>query len=255
MTLLEHNYLDLIIELTRKEIKIKYKNSYLGYVWSLANPLFMAIIFYFVFQVIARMQMENYALFLVTGLFVWTWVANTIQTSTMLFIGNGPLIKKVLFPRHFLAIALVISEGFNFFFSIPIIVGFMIYYDIYPTLQWLIGIPLLFMITAVFIYGMSLLIGAINLFFRDIERIVMLIMTAIFYATPILYPVSMLPKGMEYILYVNPFTSFIIAWRDLMLENTWNLEFIGLAFVYALIAYFIGIFVYNKLQFKFAELL
>ncbi|MDC0933624.1 ABC transporter permease, partial [Arcobacteraceae bacterium] len=93
--MIENNYKDLILELTRKEIKIKYKNSYLGYLWSLANPLLMAVIFYFVFQVIVRMEMDNYALFLVTGLFVWTWLANTLQMSTMLFVGNAPLIKKV----------------------------------------------------------------------------------------------------------------------------------------------------------------
>jgi lipopolysaccharide transport system permease protein len=256
MTLTENNnYKDLIIELTRKEIKIKYKNSYLGYLWSLANPLLMALIFYFVFQVITRMEMENYALFLVTGLFIWTWLANTIQMSTMLFVGNAPLIKKVLFPRSFLAIALVISEGFNFFFSIPIIIGFMIYYNLFPSLYWLIGIPFMFCITAIFIYGMSLLIGSINLFFRDIERIITLLMTVLFYGTPILYPASMIPEKLHYMLYLNPFTSFVISWRDILLNNTFNIEFIGLSIVYAIIAYVLGTYVYNKLKFKFAELI
>lgn len=250
-----NNYKDLIIELTRKEIKIKYKNSYLGYLWSLANPLLMALIFYFVFQVITRMQMENYALFLVTGLFIWTWLANTIQMSTMLFVGNAPLIKKVLFPRSFLAIALVVSEGFNFFFSIPIIIGFMIYYDLFPSLYWLIGIPLMFFITAIFIYGMSLLIGSINLFFRDIERIITLLMTVLFYGTPILYPASMIPEKLHYMLYLNPFTSFVISWRDILLNNTFNIEFISLSIAYAFAAYILGTYVYNKLKFKFAELI
>lgn len=255
MILIENNYKDLIIELTKKEIKIKYKNSYLGYIWSLANPLFMAIIFYFVFQVIARMGTGNYALFLVTGLFIWTWIANTIQMSTMLFVGNAPLIKKVLFPRSFLGIALVISEGFNFFFSIPIIIGFMIYYGTFPTLSWIIGVPFMFIITAIFIYGMSLLVGALNLFFRDIERIITLLMTFMFYATPILYPISRIPEEYSYVLYVNPFTPFVISWRDMMLNNSFNTEFILVSIVYAVIAYIIGTYVYNKLKFKFAELI
>lgn len=252
--MIENNYKDLILELIKKEIKIKYKNSYLGYLWSLANPLLMAVIFYFVFQLIVRMQMENYALFLVTGLFVWTWLANTIQTSTMLFVGNAPLIKKILFPRNFLGIALVISEGFNFFFSIPIIIGFMIYYDIFPSLLWLVGVPVMFIITAIFIYGMSLFIGAINLFFRDIERIVTLLMTVLFYATPIIYPISMIPENLSYILYINPFSPFVISWRDIMLENSFNLEFIVLSAIYAVVAFIIGTYVYNKLKYRFAEL-
>lgn len=255
MILIGNNYKDLIIELTKKEIKIKYKNSYLGYVWSLANPLFMAIIFYFVFQVIARMGTDNYALFLVTGLFIWTWLANTIQMSTMLFVGNAPLIKKVNFPRNFLGIALVVSEGFNFFFSIPIIIGFMIYYGVFPSLLWLVGVPFMFVVSAIFIYGMSLLIGALNIFFRDMERIVTLLMTFMFYATPILYPVSRIPEEYRYVLFVNPFTPFIISWRDMMLNNAFNTEFILVSIVYALVSFLLGTLVYNKLKYKFVELI
>lgn len=250
-----NNYKDLLIELVRKEIKIRYKNSYLGYVWSIANPLMLAMVFYFVFQVITRMEMENYALFLVTGLFIWQWVANTIQTSTMLFVGNAPLIKKVNFPRNFLAIALVFSEGFNFFFSIPVIVGFMIYYTIPIPLSWLIGIPVMFAITAIFIYGMSLLIGTLNLFFRDLERIVMVFMMFMFYATPILYPVSMIPKEYSYILYVNPFTPFVISWREMLLNGVYQTDFILISILYALITFVLGTYVYTKLKYKFAELI
>ena len=147
-----NNYKDLLIELIRKEIKIRYKNSYLGYVWSIANPLLLAMVFYFVFQVITRMGMENYALFLVTGLFIWQWLANTMQMGTMLFVGNAPLIKKVNFPRNFLAIALVLSEGFNFFFSLFVVAGFLFYYSITPSFSLLIGIPVMFLFVNIAVY-------------------------------------------------------------------------------------------------------
>lgn len=246
---------DLLIELTKKEIKIRYKNSYLGYLWSLANPLMLAMIFYFVFQVIVRMDMENYALFLVTGLFVWQWLSNTLQVATMLFVGNAPLIKKVNFPRHYLAIALVLTEGFNFVFALPIIAGFMIYYQIPIEPSWLLGIPAMFIITAVFVYGLSLIIGTINLFFRDLEKIVIMLMTFMFYATPILYPISKIPSEYAYLLYVNPFTPFVISWRDMLLEGTYNVEFIMYSASYAVISLVIGLLIYNKLKYKFAELI
>jgi lipopolysaccharide transport system permease protein len=250
----DFRYKDLLVELTKKEIKIRYKNSYLGYLWSLANPLAMALIFYFIFQIITKVQMEHYALFLITGLFVWQWIVNGMSVGTMLFVGNAGLIKKVNFPRYFLGIALVFSEGFNFFFSIPIIIGFMLYYGITPSPILLLGVPLLFTITGLFIYGLAILLATVNLFFRDLERLIGLIMTFMMYATPILFPLEMVPDAMRNVVALNPFTPFVMMWRELFLHAELSWYFIGLALLYAFIATTIGMLVYNKLKFKFAEL-
>ena len=250
----DFRYKDLLIELTKKEIKIRYKNSYLGYLWSLANPLAMAFIFYFIFQVITKVQMEHYALFLVIGLFVWQWIVNGMSVGTMLFVGNAGLIKKVNFPRYFLGIALVFSEGFNFFFSIPVIIGFMLYYGITPSPILLVGVPLLFIITGLFIYGLAILLATVNLFFRDLERLIGLIMTFMLYATPILFPLELVPEAMRTAVALNPFTPFVMMWRELFLQGELDWSFIGLALFYSLIATTIGMLVYNKLKFKFAEL-
>lgn len=252
---MKNNYKDLLAELTKKEIKIRYKNSYLGYLWSLGNPLFMAIIFYFVFKQVMRVDIENFALFLVSGLFVWQFISNSMSLGTMLFIGNAGLIKKVNFKRDLLAVATVLSEGFNFIFSIPIIIGFMFYSGIYPTFIWIIGFPILFIITFVFLYGFALFLGSINLFFRDLERIIALLLMLAFYATPIMYPVKMIPEGYSFLLYANPFSSFIIMWRDMFLEGTLNYMYMGIASIYAIVFLGIGLWVYNKLKFKFAELI
>jgi lipopolysaccharide transport system permease protein len=249
------NNLDILLELTKKEIKIRYKNSYLGYLWSLGNPLFMALIFYFVFKQVMRIDMPNYALFLVSGLFIWQFISNSMSLGTMLFIGNAGLIKKVSFKRDLLAVATVLSESFNFFFSIPIIIGFMIYSGIYPSLIWLIGFPILFIITFIFLYGLSLFLGSINLFFRDLERIIALFLMLAFYATPIMYPVEMIPEEFSFTLYYNPFSSFVIMWRDMFLEGRLNIEFIVLASIYSLAFSLIGFYTYNKLKSKFAELI
>jgi lipopolysaccharide transport system permease protein len=249
-----NNYKDLLIELTRKEIKIRYKNSYLGYFWSLLNPLVMALVFYFVFQVISRTTIEQYALFLVSGLFVWQWIANSLTVSTMLFVGNAQIIKKVNFPRYFLGIALVFSEGFNFIISIIVIIGFMAYYSLAPTLYWLIGIPILFVITSVFLFGLSLFLATLNLFFRDLERMITLMMMILFYATPILYSEDMLPEKYKIILYLNPFTPFVLMWKELFLEGVIDYTLLTHSIINSTIAVFIGTFIYNKLKLKFAEL-
>ena len=245
---------DLLIELTKKEIKVRYKNSYLGYLWSIANPLFLALIFFFVFKVVSKIQMPNYTLFLISGLFIWQWINNSIMVGSNLYISNASLIKKVNFPRNFLAISLTLSEGFNFLLSIPVIIFFMFLYNQSPKLNWLIFIPILLVVSFIFIYSLSLLVATINLFFRDMERLIGLLLTFIFYLTPIIYPSSMVPQKYRFLLYLDPFASIVICWQNLFLYSTLNIKFLILAIFYSLIFLVLATYTYNKLKFKFAEL-
>lgn len=246
-------YKDLLIELTKKEIKVRYKSSYLGYLWSLANPLFLTLIFYFIFKIVTKVQMEDYTLFLISGLFVWQWINNSIMVGSNLYISNASLIKKVNFPRNFLVISLVLSEGFNFLVSIPIIVIFVFLYDKNISIDWFI-IPVYLLVTAIFIYSISLLISTINLFFRDMERIVGLLLTFIFYLTPIIYPLKMVPHKYEIFLYINVFFPIVNIWQELFLHNNINIFNLIISLFYSLILFFISSRVYNKLKYKFAEL-
>lgn len=252
---IRRNTIDLLLELIKKEIKVRYKNSYLGYLWSVANPLATAIVFYFVFKTIMRIDVPHYDLFLVTGLFVWQWIANSFLLGTMLFVGNAGLIKKVRFERRLLAVAMIFSEGFNFFFSIPVIVAFMLYYGLSPSVNWIIGIPLLFAITALFIYGWGLLLGSVNLFFRDMERIIGIILMLMFYATPVFYPVDQIPAGYAFLLDWNPFTSYVLMWRELFLNGSFHMEYMIKAAAFSLLFFVAGTLTYNRLKSKFAELL
>ena len=246
-------YKDLLIELTKKEIKVRYKNSYLGYLWSLANPLFLTLIFYFVFKIVTKVQMQDYTLFLISGLFVWQWINNSIMIGANLYISNASLIKKVNFPRNFLVIALILSEGFNFLVSIPIIVMFVFLYNKTITLNWLI-IPLYLVITSFFIYSITLLVSTINLFFRDMERIIGLLLTFIFYLTPIIYPVTMVPEKYKIFLYMNIFFPIVNIWQELFLNNNIVFHNIIISIIYSGTIFIISSSIYNKLKYKFAEL-
>jgi len=246
-------YKDLILELTKKEIKIRYKNSYLGYLWSIANPLLLALIFYFVFKIVTKVKMEDYTLFLISGLFVWQWISNSIMGGANLFISNASLIKKVNFPRNFLALSLILSEGFNFILSIPVIIFFLVIYDKSLSLTWFV-IPLYLIITGILIYSLSLLIATINLFFRDMERLIGLFLTFIFYLTPIIYPLSMIPKKFQFLMYLNPFFPFIVMWQKLFFQNIIEFKFMIISVVYAILFVLIATKIFNKLKYKFADL-
>ncbi len=247
-------YFDLITVLTKKEIKVRYKNSVLGYVWSIANPLLYALIFYFVFKVIMRFQIKNYTLFLIAGLFPWQWINNSIIASTGSFIGNVSLIKKVVFPRLFLPLAQVLNDAFHFIVSLPVIVLFLLFYGKYPSLNWLVFVPVMLIPTFLMVYGFSLAIASINVFFRDLQYLVALLMMVLFYLTPVFYAISFVPQRYRVFVFANPFTSIITCWRSLLVNNTMEWHSYLIAVVYGVFVLVAGIFVYEKLKDRFAEM-
>ena len=244
---------DLIYILTVKDIKTGYKNNVFGYLWSLANPLAYAIIFYFAFGIIFRFKMENYALFLICGLFPWQWLSNSSVTSANVFIVNANLIKKAVFPRYIVPIASCLQEGFHFLMTIPVLLVFMIVFEVDIKSTLLLGIPLLLVIQFMMVVGLSLIIGTLNVFFRDINYIVQVLFQMLFYLTPILYPLSKIPE--EYVGYMllNPFLPIISCWRSLFMEGSLDSDYVLLALFYSTALLVLGIIIYRKLSWKFAE--
>src|SRR4030043_1394579 len=112
-------YKDLVLALTQKELKVKYRRSFLGYLWSVANPLALALVFFIAFKVVMRIQIENYTLFLISGLFPWQWFSNSVSSSAMAFVSNASLIKKVNFRSESLVVATVLNDMLHFILSVP----------------------------------------------------------------------------------------------------------------------------------------
>lgn len=248
-------YLDLIIVLTQKEIKVRYKNSILGYLWSICHPLAFAFVFFVAFKVVMRIQMEDYALFLIAGLFPWQWFANSVNASPMIFLSNSSIIKKVNFPRNIIPLTMVLQDMIHFLLAIPVIVLFMFIYHKSLSLSWLYGIPLLLILQFPMTYGVCLVISSINLFFRDLERMITLLIMLLFYFTPVIYSEAMIPKGYKHFIVLNPLAPLIISWRNLFLYG--QLDWIQLIICagYSIFTLLIGYLVYKKLSWRFAEVL
>src|SRR4030042_1176813 len=104
------HYIDLITILTQKEMKVRYKSTFFGYIWSIAHPLAFAFVFFMAFKVVMRIQMEGYAVFLIAGLFPWQWFSNSVNASPMVFLSNASIIKKVNFPRDIIPFAIVLQD-------------------------------------------------------------------------------------------------------------------------------------------------
>lgn len=249
------HYIDLIIVLTQKEIKVRYKSSIFGYLWSIGHPLAFAFVFFIAFKVVMKIQMEDYALFLIAGLFPWQWFANSVNASPMVFLSNASIIKKVNFPRNIIPLTIVLQDMIHFILSIPVIVLFMFIYHKHPGLSWLYGIPFLLATQLLMTYGISLLVSSINLFFRDLERLTVIITTLLFYFTPIFYPETMIPQKYQPLLNFNPLAPLMISWRNLFLHDQVDPVCLVVSLSYSISALILGHFVYRKLSWRFAEVL
>jgi lipopolysaccharide transport system permease protein len=247
------HFFDLTLILTQKEIKVRYKSNLLGYFWSLVNPIISALIIYLAIQIILRVEMENYIVFLVTGLFVWQWFNNYLVGSCTIFLANSNLIKKCVFPRPALPIALNLQDTFHYAMSIPVILGFVAYYHLPINFWTLFGIIGMLPAQFLLLLGLGLILSSTNLFLRDVERIVMILLNMMFYVSPVLYPIALVPEAYRALIWLNPMTSVLEAWRGIFLEATLYWNCIGAAYVQAALAIIAGILVYQHLSPRFAE--
>ena len=248
-------YIDLITILTVKELKIRYKNSFLGYLWSLLNPLAMALVFFFAFKKVLKIQIPHYTFFLICGLFPWQWFNNSVLIGTNVFIGNAPLIKKLNFPRCFTPLATVCNDLLHFIVSLPVILIFAFYYKIYPSLAWIYGIPLLISSQFFLTYGVSLFCSSLNLFFRDLERLINILIMLLFYATPVLYSLNLVPNNYKKWLFLNPMVPLIENWRNVFMKGNVDFYLYCLSLIYNILIFLVCFLVFKKLSYKFAEVL
>jgi len=249
------HYIDLIIVLTQKELKVKYKSSFLGYLWSIAHPLAFAFVFLLAFKIIMRIEVEDYALFLIVGLFPWQWFSNSVNASPYVFLGNASIIKKVNFPRSLMPFTQVFQDMIHFILAIPVIVLFLFLYHKSPSISWLFGIPLLLIIHFLMTYGISLIVSSTNLFFRDLERLTSIFTTLLFYFTPIIYPEKMIPDRYKVLININPLTPLIVNWRNLFLHGNLEATYMAISLGYAIPVFMFGYLIYKRLSWKFAEVL
>jgi ABC-type polysaccharide/polyol phosphate export permease len=167
-----------------------------------------------------RLDVEDYALVLLAGLFPWTWFQTSLVSSVSAFSSNGALIKKVYFPRFVLPLATVLNNGVQYGLSIPVLLVLLAVQGYVPSWTWLVGIPYLLAVQALLIMGIVLFIASLDVYFRDLEHLTdVFVGLILFYLTPVIYPLEIVPDRYQDWLMLNPMTSLIEGWRDLFLRN------------------------------------
>ena len=246
---------DLLYLLTRKEIALKYKRSLLGIFWSLLNPILLSLVFFVAFKVFMRFKVENYTFFLLSALFPWNWFLSSIVISARSLVENVTLIKKVIFPRHYLVVSVILAQGVHLLFSLPILLVLAYTSGEGPSLNWLVGIPLLIAVQFFFTFGLALGISICNTFFRDIEYLVGVFLNLIFWMTPITYPMDAIPARFHPYFMLNPLADIMAAWRELFLHNHILWMNLGIGAAVALLFLYIGFAVFIRLERRLDEVL
>ncbi|MEZ4582119.1 MAG: ABC transporter permease [Caldilineaceae bacterium] len=220
------SYRELIYNLVVRELKARYKNSVLGFVWSLLNPLGMMLVFTVVFGVLLpNTQIEKYPIFLLCGLLPWNYFSASVMGSVNSIVENANLVKKVFFPREVLPIASVLAQLVNFLLALIILFAALIIFRANFS-PWLWLLPLVILMQTCFALGIAFLLSALNVYYRDTIIVMDVVMLAWFFLTPVFYSVELVPQTMTVLgteldvrrLYyiLNLMASIINMYRDLL---------------------------------------
>lgn len=241
----------LLNELISRDIKIKYRKSVLGVLWTLLNPLLMMIVLSVVFSNLFRFDIENFPLYLLSGQIIFNFYNDATSTAMSAIVGNAALIKKVYVPKYLFVISRVFSSFINLMASFTALMLVMI--ATRAELHWTVilsVVPLtLLMLLSL---GVGLILAALTVKFRDIMHLYSVFTTVLLYLTPVIYPMSILPDWLEKIVLLNPITNILTMFRDVMINNTifdmWSLLIAVIETVFFMI---LGLYIFYKNQDQF----
>lgn len=245
----------LLIELTRREIKQRYKQSVLGYVWVILNPLAQMVVMSFVFSYVFRPGNLGvpYPIFLFVALLPWSLFSQSMQMATNSLVENSGLLSKIYFPREVLILSAITAKIVDFFLALVIFIIMMISFKIPLTTNVFWVIPI-FLIQVTLTYGITLLTAAANLFYRDIQYLLNLLLLVWMYLTPIMYPTEIFPAKFQWVFKVNPMAVLVNAYREAVLAGGMpNLVSLSIASFVSVILVIVGFKVFKKLEGQFAD--
>jgi ABC-2 type transport system permease protein len=244
-------YRFLLEDLISRDLKVKYRRSVLGLVWSILNPLLMMLVVTTVFNTVLRIKIDNFPLYYLTGSLIFNFISEATSSALVSIISSAPLIKKVYVPKYIFPVEKTLFSFVNMLFSlIAVIIIMLIYGNQWHWTLLLFPVPLVYAL--IFAIGFGLILASINVFFRDVGHLYSVWLTAWTYLTPIIYTVDMLPGWLKNVMMINPLYHYVTYFRDLVMYGTvpgWGANLTCLAFSFGFLL--LGLLVFKKTQDKF----
>lgn len=248
-----YNYRELLKTNIKKEVRGKYKGSWLGVLWTFLNPLLMLAVYAFVFPYILRVKVENYTIFMIVALIPWNFFTTAIQSGTGSVVANGNILKKVYFPREIIPISITTSQLVNFLITCIIMFVFILFSGVGFSIHLLL-MPLLILIQYLITLALTFVLSALTVFVRDVDHFVSVALTLGFYATPIVYQASMLPEKFQWVLNFNPMAQLVEAYRAILYYHQLpNFTMLGLWGILSIILLILGYIIFKNLEKSFVE--
>lgn len=248
-------YKYLLQQLTIREIKSRYKQSIIGPIWIILNPLVQLLVYSFIFSIIFKFPTGGvpYSIFLFVGLLPWIYLQTSLSNSALVLVDNSNLLKKVLFPREVLPYSIILARSIDLFFASMLLIIFMFFYKIPISPSIIFFIPLFFL-QVILMTGLSLVISAANLFYRDIQYVTNLILLMWMYLTPVVYPLSMIPKNYVWLYKLNPMVGIIEGYRSAFFNMPFDKGTIFWSAAVSLIFFIIAFWMFKKTEKVFADI-
>ena len=250
-------YRDLLYFLVARDIKVKYKQTVLGGLWAIIQPFFMMVVFTLFFGKLAKIPSDGipYPIFNYTAMIAWTYFAQAVSQSGNSIVGSGSLITKVYFPRIIIPLTPVMAGLLDFFIAFIVLLGMMLYFHIYPTIMVLM-LPVLILLMMLIASGVGMLLAALNAKYRDIRYTIPFLMQFWMFATPIVYPASLVPEKYRMIYALNPMTGVIEGFRSALLGTVaFPTQMVLMSLIVSLILFLTGLTYFKQVERHFADVI
>jgi len=246
-------YRELIRILTISDLKVKYQSSMLGFAWSLLNPLLMMLVLYTVFRNIFKMTQGDTAFYILIGLISWRFFANGTSLSMTVIVGKSSLVTKIYIPRQVLVISAVLSNFISSILEFLVLVPLLIVFGAGLS-PYILLFPVIHVIYFLIVYGISLTLSALYVYYRDLTQIWEVLLQIGFFLSPIVYPLTMVPPEYLRIYMLNPMSALIQMYRDVLLYHRLpSIEDFALTLGVGLVLVAAGSFIFSRLERRFAE--
>ncbi|WP_176444849.1 ABC transporter permease [Paenibacillus herberti] len=247
------DYRQMLVSIVRKDLRSRYKGSFLGFLWTFVNPVLQLTIYSIVFPFLLRNNQENYPMFLFVALLPWIFFTTSLQGATTSVVANANLVKKIYFPRVILPLSVVCTNLVNYIYGLIIVFPALLFTGVSLTFN-VLWLPVILFIEFVFALGLALILSALYVRFRDLEHVMNILTMIWFYLTPIVFAISIFPESVAEIIGYNPMVPIINGFRDVLLYgNAPNWNELLYSMIVAIMTVVIGFVVFEKNEKTFAE--
>jgi ABC-2 type transport system permease protein len=249
-----YSYRELLKGLVLKDLKLNYRGSVFGFVWSLVNPLLMIVVYTIAFTFILGIRNEMFVFYLMLGQLSWTFFASSASMSTGAIVDNAGLMRSVFFPRAILPIGTVLFNLAQYLLTIAVFLPAMLLWYRVPLSAPMLVFPVFLALQAMFTIGVALMLSTVTAFFRDVKHLLEVALAMLFWTTPIVYELAQVPERFRLPILLSPVSAFVVAYHNLFFYQTWPEPTVwAVAITYAVGAFVLGASLFLRFESRFTE--